>query len=77
MTTRQGIWDERSKTWIKPEGTVKQGRRPMFKPSGCDHDPQVTGYAWPEGGRAFPSDPPEYVRLYCPKCKADWEERWL
>ncbi len=27
-----GIWDERSKTWIRPSGTVQQGRRPMFKP---------------------------------------------
>jgi hypothetical protein len=30
--TRKGIWDERNKKWIKPSGTVKQGRRPMFKP---------------------------------------------
>ncbi len=28
----KGIWDEKSKTWIKPSGTVKQGRRPMFRP---------------------------------------------
>jgi hypothetical protein len=27
-----GIWDERNKTFILPSGTVKQGRRPMFKP---------------------------------------------
>jgi hypothetical protein len=27
-----GIWDERTKMWIRPSGTVKQGRRPMFKP---------------------------------------------
>jgi hypothetical protein len=26
-----GIWDERTKTFIKPSGTVKQGRRPMFQ----------------------------------------------
>jgi hypothetical protein len=27
-----GVWDEKSKTYIKSSGTVKQGRRPMFKP---------------------------------------------
>jgi len=26
-----GIWDEKSKTFIKPSGTVEQGRRPMFR----------------------------------------------
>lgn len=30
-TEKTGIWDEKSKTWIRPGGTVKQGRRPMFK----------------------------------------------
>ncbi len=29
---KQGVWDEKSKTFIKPSGTVQQGRRPMFKP---------------------------------------------
>lgn len=26
-----GIWNEKSKTFIRASGTVKQGRRPMFK----------------------------------------------
>ena len=29
----KGVWDERTKAWIKPSGTVKQGRRPMFEPT--------------------------------------------
>ena len=33
---QRGIWDERNKTWIRPSGTVKQGRRPMFKPFNDD-----------------------------------------
>ena len=28
----RGVWDERIKTWIRPSGTVKQCRRPMFQP---------------------------------------------
>jgi hypothetical protein len=28
----KGVWDERRKTYLLPSGTVKQGRRPMFKP---------------------------------------------
>lgn len=39
----QGMWDERSKTFIKPSGTVKQGRRPMF----CAH---LHGYWINENG---------------------------
>jgi hypothetical protein len=26
-----GVWDEKTRTYIKPSGTVKQGRRPMFQ----------------------------------------------
>ena len=29
--TKQGVWDEKTKSYIKPSGTVKQGRRPMYK----------------------------------------------
>ncbi len=29
---KHGVWDEKSRTYILPSGTVKQGRRPMFKP---------------------------------------------
>ena len=28
----RGIWNEKTKSYILPAGTVKQGRRPMFKP---------------------------------------------
>jgi hypothetical protein len=31
-TKKYGVWDEKTKTYILPSGTVKQGRRPMFKP---------------------------------------------
>lgn len=29
---KYGLWNEKTKSYILPSGTVKQGRRPMFKP---------------------------------------------
>ncbi len=30
---KHGVWDEKTRTYILPSGTVKQGRRPMFIPN--------------------------------------------
>lgn len=38
----KGVWDERTKSYIKPSGTVKQGRRPMFQPF-PEHDHLIAG----------------------------------
>jgi hypothetical protein len=38
-----GIWDEKTKTYIRPSGTVKQGRRPMFKPHAHATDAHTPG----------------------------------
>lgn len=75
MTTRQ----EQIAYWYGHEaafGRHEQESQALPRQEDCAHDWQVTGYAWPPGGRAFPDDPPEYVRLQCSKCEADVEERW-
>lgn len=56
----QGIWDERSKTFIKPSGTVKQGRRPMFKPN----DASAQAQQCPSCGHAQDNPP----KMNCEDC---------
>lgn len=54
----KGIWDERSKTWILPSGTVAQGRRPMFKPfTKAERAAQLAAFADKVYAASEPSDP--------------------
>jgi hypothetical protein len=48
--TQPGIWDECSRTWIRPSGTVKQDRRPMWQPFPKEQNYRVQAPFGPERG---------------------------
>jgi len=68
-----GIWDERNKTWIRPSGTVKQGRRPMWKPNASHLSQSATDTA--KASNQIPQNLEAFLDEHTPEIGKYWKDK--